>query len=72
MQRNIVDLDCDKNDFCNISDKLIKTVEIKPNNDNKVIQKGGTTEGLKYLKSFLNDRFKNYQNNVFRQRKRKI
>ena len=64
MQHNIVDLDCDKNDFCNISDKLIKTVEIKPNNDNKVIQKGGTTEGLKYLKSFLNDRFKNYQNNI--------
>ena len=64
MQQNIVDLDCDKNDFCNISDKLIKTVEIKPNNDNKVIQKGGTTEGLKYLKSFLNDRFKNYQNNI--------
>ena len=64
MQHNIVDLDCDKNGFCNISDKLIKTVEIKPNNDNKVIQKGGTTEGLKYLKSFLNDRFKNYQNNI--------
>ena len=64
MQQNIIDLDCDKNDFCNISDKLIKTIEIKPNNDNKVIQKGGTTEGLKYLKSFLNDRFKNYQNNI--------
>ena len=64
MQQNIIDLDCDKNDFCNISDKLIKTIGIKPNNDNKVIQKGGTTEGLKYLKSFLNDRFKNYQNNI--------
>ena len=64
MQRNIVDLDCDKNDFCNISDKLIKTIGIKPNNDNKVIQKGGTTEGLKYLRSFLNVRFKNYQNNI--------
>ena len=64
MQQNIIDLDCNKNDFCNINDKLIKTIEIKPNNDNKVIQKGGTTEGLKYLKSFLNDRFKNYQNNI--------
>ena len=64
MQQNIIDLDCDKNDFCNINDKLIKTIEIKPNNDNKVIQKGGTTEGLKYLKSFLNDRFKNYQNDI--------
>ena len=64
MQQNIIDLDCDKNDFCNINDKLIKSIEIKPNNDNKVIQKGGTTEGLKYLKSFLNDRFKNYQNNI--------
>ena len=64
MQQNIIDLDCDKNDFYNISDKLIKTIEIKPNNDNKVVQKGGTTEGLKYLKSFLNDRFKNYQNNI--------
>ena len=36
----------------NISNKLIKTIKIKPNNDNKVVQKGGTTEGLKYLKSF--------------------
>ena len=64
MQQNIIDLDCDKNDFCNINDKLIKTIEIKLNNDNKVVQKGGTTEGLKYLKSFLNDRFKNYQNDI--------
>ena len=64
MQQNIIDLDCDKNDFCNINDKLIKTIKIKLNNDNKVIQKGGTTEGLKYLKSFLNDRFKNYQNDI--------
>ena len=29
MQQNIIDLDCDKNDFCNISDKLIKTIKIK-------------------------------------------
>ena len=64
MQQNIIDLDCDKNDFYNINDKLIKTIEIKPNNDNISLQKGGTSEGLKYLKSFLNDRFKNYQNDI--------
>ena len=64
MQQNIIDLDCDKNDFYNISDKLIKTIEIIPNNNNKVIQKGGTSEGLKYLKSFLKDRFKSYQTNI--------
>ena len=64
MQQKIIDLDCDKNDFYNISDKLIKSKKIKANNEKKIIQKGGTKEGLKYLKSFLNDRFKNYQNDI--------
>ena len=42
---------------------LIKLKKLNQKN-NKVVQKGGTTEGLKYLETFLNERFKNYQNNI--------
>ncbi len=64
MQEKVIDLDCDKNDFYNISDNLIKSKKINLSNANKFIQKGGTNEGLRYLKSFLKDRFKNYQKNI--------
>ena len=64
MKLNIVELDCDSNDFFNIDDKILKTKDFLIENNKGGFQKGGTTEGLKYLKSFLKDRFKSYQTNI--------
>ena len=64
MRMNIIELDCEKSDFYNLNDELIQTKEIFLNKEKSNFQKGGTSEGIKYLKSFLNDRFSNYQKNI--------
>ena len=52
-----------KSDFLNI-DNLIASKKLKINKNNSVFQKGGTTSGLRYLDSFLDDRIDKYQNNI--------
>lgn len=64
MKMKIIDLDCESNDFYNLDDELIQTKEIYIKKGESNFQKGGTSEALKYLKSFLNDRFSNYQKNI--------
>ena len=64
MKLNIVELDCDNRDFYNLDDELIQTIEIFLKKRKSNFQKGGTSEGLRYLKSFLNDRFIGYQKNI--------
>ena len=64
MKMNIVKLDCDNRDFYNLDDELIQTKEIFLKKGKSNFQKGGTSEGLRYLKSFLNDRFIGYQKNI--------
>ena len=64
MKMNILELDCESNDFYNLDDELIQTEEICLKKGKSNFQKGGTSEALKYLRSFLNDRFSNYQKNI--------
>ena len=64
MKMNILELDCENNDFYNLDDELIQTKEICLKKGKSNFQKGGTSEALKYLRSFLNDRFSNYQKNI--------
>ena len=64
MKMNILELDCESNDFYNLDDELIQTKEICLKKGKSNFQKGGTSEALKYLRSFLNDRFSNYQKNI--------
>ena len=63
MKRKIINLKCNTTSFFNIDDDLIKLKKIDPKK-NVEFQKGGTSEGLKYLETFLNERHKNYQNNI--------
>ena len=49
----------EKNDFINIK----KNQSLKVENSN-ILQKGGTSSGIKYLDSFLNARHIKYQNNI--------
>ena len=63
MKRKIINLKCNTTSFFNINDNLIKLKKIEPKK-NVEFQKGGTSEGLKYLETFLNERHKNYQNNI--------
>ena len=64
MKMNILELDCDSSDFYNLDDELIQTKEIFLKKGKSNFQKGGTSEGVRYLKSFLNDRFRDYQKNI--------
>ena len=63
MKRKIINLKCNNTSFFNINDDLIKLKKIEPKK-NVDFQKGGTSEGLKYLETFLNERHKYYQNNI--------
>ena len=45
-------------------DNLISSKKLKINKNNSVFQKGGTTSGLRYLDSFLDNRIDKYQNNI--------
>ena len=64
MKMNILELDCNSGDFYNLDDELIQTKEIFLKKGKSNFQKGGTSEGVRYLKSFLNDRFRDYQKNI--------
>lgn len=64
MKMNIIELDCKGSDFLNIDDNLIQTKKIFLKNEISKFQKGGTSVALKYLKTFLNNRFEKYQTNI--------
>jgi len=49
----------EKNDFINIKKK--QNLKVK---NSKILQKGGSSSGIKYLDSFLNTRHTKYQNNI--------
>ena len=49
----------EKNDFINI--KKNKNLKVK---NSKILQKGGSSSGIKYLDSFLDTRHTKYQNNI--------
>ena len=64
MKMSIIELDCTEGDFLNLNNDILQTKKIFVKKSKYKFQKGGTSEGLKYLKSFLSERFKNYQTNI--------
>ena len=59
MKSPVVIFKGEKNDFINIKKNQNFKVE-----DSKILQKGGTSSGIKYLDSFLDSRHSKYQNKI--------